>query len=223
MLMKFQASAGNKDLRVAVIVASASAFLFIPLFVYRGIGLFDFWWWMSASLVILITAGILIDADYVPSLIRDAKSQPVRKIIMGLGAALFLFAVFYIGNELSRRLFMFAGNDINAIYGFKGGAAPIRILVLMALIIGPGEELFWRGFLQKRFSKHFGTVAGYGIATVLYAGVHVASGNVMLVLAAMVCGVFWGFLYYRYNSMIINIVSHTVWDIAVFLIFPFAK
>ena len=221
--MKLKTSAGNNDLKIAVIGAVASAFLFVPLFVYRGMGLFDFWWWMSSALVMLIGAGILTDNDFLPSLIRDGKTRLLRKIIMGLGAAFLLFIAFYFGNELSRRLFDFAGGDINAIYGFKGGAAPARILLLMALIIGPGEELFWRGILQKHFSRHFGTMTGYVIATALYAGVHVASGNVMLVLAALVCGVFWGFLYARYDSMIINIISHTVWDISVFLIFPFVK
>ena len=44
----------------------------------------------------------------------------------------------------------------------------------------------------------------------------------MLVLAAMVCGIFWGLLYLRFESPLINMVSHTVWDIAVFIVFPFA-
>jgi hypothetical protein len=43
----------------------------------------------------------------------------------------------------------------------------------------------------------------------------------MLIVAALVAGLFWGWMYMRYNSMVMNIVSHTVWDIAVFLILPF--
>ena len=42
----------------------------------------------------------------------------------------------------------------------------------------------------------------------------------MLVLAAGVCGLFWGFLYLRTGSLLINLVSHTAWDIAIFLLFP---
>ncbi len=55
----------------------------------------------------------------------------------------------------------------------------------------------------------------------LYTAVHLASGNIMLVLAAAVCGVFWGWLYLRYRSPVLNIVSHTLWDLAVFVVFPF--
>jgi membrane protease YdiL (CAAX protease family) len=91
----------------------------------------------------------------------------------------------------------------------------------MLLIIGPGEELFWRGFLQRNMSLQFGRILGFILTTVVYAGVHVASGNIMLVLAALVCGIFWGWLYLRYQSMIINVVSHTLWDISVFMLFPF--
>jgi membrane protease YdiL (CAAX protease family) len=64
---------------------------------------------------------------------------------------------------------------------------------------------------------------GFILATSLYTAVHVATGNMVLVLAALVCGIFWGWLYMRYKSMLINVVSHTVWDILVFLILPFAE
>lgn len=214
-------STTGRDLAISIIFAAVSVIMFVPLFIYRGVGFFDFWWWMSSSLIVLITAGMLADNAYSQSFASDIRDHPGWKILAGLGAAGLLYAAFFIGNILSRSLFSFAGSDIHAVYGFKGNAAPARIVLLMALVIGPGEELFWRGFLQRRFSGHSGGLAGYALATALYAGVHIASGNIMLVLAALVCGMFWGFLYYRYRSMMINIVSHTVWDIAVFVVFPF--
>lgn len=42
----------------------------------------------------------------------------------------------------------------------------------------------------------------------------------MLILAAGLCGLFWGFLYVQNGSILLNIVSHTVWDVAIFLLFP---
>jgi len=90
----------------------------------------------------------------------------------------------------------------------------------MTFIIGPGEELFWRGFLQRRFQIEKGPFQGFLLATLLYTGVHIGSGNVMLVLAAGICGLFWGFLYLRTGSLLLNVVSHTAWDMAIFLFFP---
>jgi len=99
----------------------------------------------------------------------------------------------------------------------------LRIAALMIFIIGPGEELFWRSFLQRRLQNKSGKYSGFILATGIYTLVHIGSGNVMLVLAAGVCGLFWGYLYLRYGSVTLNIVSHTLWDVTVFLWLPFNK
>jgi len=44
--------------------------------------------------------------------------------------------------------------------------------------------------------------------------------NVMLILAALSCGLFWGVLNWRFNSIAVNIVSHLTWDLLIFIIFP---
>ena len=91
----------------------------------------------------------------------------------------------------------------------------------MTLIIGPGEELFWRGYLQRNFQERWGGWKGFLAATAVYALVHAGSGNPMLVLAAAVCGLFWGYLYLRTKSILLVLISHTIWDLAVFILFPF--
>jgi membrane protease YdiL (CAAX protease family) len=75
--------------------------------------------------------------------------------------------------------------------------------------------------LQRNLSSRLGKKWGFFIATLIYTGVHIATGNIMLILAALICGIFWGWLFMRYDSMLMNIVSHTLWDLAVFIVFPF--
>jgi uncharacterized protein len=218
------ASRGNRHSAIVTILFSTAAMaLFVPLFISRGIGPFDFWWWMSITLVVLIAAGILFDRDYVPHCIADISENPVRKIALGLAAAVLLFAVFTAGNLITRYIFDFSGRNIKAVYGFRGEASSLRITLLMAGIIGPGEELFWRVFLQRRLGLRLGDRIGFIAATAMYTAVHLASGNPILVLAALICGIFWGLLYLRFKSPLINIISHTVWDIAVFILFPFTE
>lgn len=212
----FGTEAGRRDL-VCIIVA---ALMFTPLFVLRQVGPFDFWWWMSANLIVLITAGAATDRHFAPHILSDLREGVPWKTMAGLASALALYAVFAVGDVLSRQLFDFAAKNIDAVYGFKGGAAPARIVVLMALLIGPGEELFWRAYLQRRLSAGMGPWPGFILATALYTAVHLASGNIMLVLAALVCGLFWGYLYLRFQSPLLNALSHTVWDIAIFILFP---
>jgi len=203
------------------LVAVLAAALFVPLFVVRGLGAFDFWWWMSADIAVLLVLTASIDRRQLAAIAADIVDRPAVKIGLGLLAAVGLYAVFFAGNILARRILPFAGAGISQVYGFKTGASPLRVIFLMALVIGPGEELFWRGYLQRNFQDRCGGFGGFLLATALYTLVHAGSGNPMLVLAAAVCGLFWGYLYLRTKSVLLVLISHTVWDLAVFILFPF--
>jgi len=209
-----------RNKRFTHIITLLAIVLFVPLFITRGVGKLDFWWWMSLNITCLTAIAAALDLGWRNALTNDLKKQIFQKIGIGILSALGLYVVFYLGNMASRLIFPFAAHNIENVYAFKVGAAPMRIALLMAFIIGPGEELFWRGFLQRRFQMERGPFQGFLVATLLYTGVHIASGNVMLVLAAGVCGLFWGFLYLRTGSLLLNVVSHTVWDMAIFLFFP---
>ena len=194
--------------------------LFTPLFMTQGLGRFDFWWWMSTNLTILLVLVAVFDRHWWSEIRIDIKHRTLLKVGFGVLSALFLYIVFYAGNIVSRQIFSFAQSGIENVYAFKSGVSPFRIAVLMVLLIGPGEELFWRGFLQRRLQMEQGRWRGFIIATSIYTLVHLASGNAMLILAAGLCGLFWGFLYVQKGSILLNIVSHTVWDVAIFLLFP---
>ncbi len=194
--------------------------LFTPLFMTQGLGRFDFWWWMSTNLTILLVLVTILDRHWWSEIRIDIKHRTLLKVGFGVLSALFLYIVFYTGNIVSRQIFSFAKSGIENVYAFKSGVSPFRIAVLMVLLIGPGEELFWRGFLQRRLQMEQGRWRGFIIATSIYTLVHLASGNAMLILAAGLCGLFWGFLYVQRGSILLNIVSHTVWDVAIFLLFP---
>ncbi len=206
--------------RITHIIALLAIALFIPLFVTRGFGQFDFWWWMALNIAILLIIAATFDPGWRSDVSKDLKERVFQKIGIGLLSALGLYVVFYIGNVVSRTIFTFAQSGIENVYAFKESVPPLRIALLMLLLIGPGEELFWRGFLQRRFQIEKGPFRGFLLATLLYTAVHLGSGNVMLVLAAGICGLFWGFLYLRTGSLLLNVVSHTVWDVTIFLLFP---
>ena len=198
-----------------------SLILFVPLFVYRQAGPLDFWWWMSLNLVLLISSALITDPSYVKLIGNDFREKAGKKILIGIVSAVILYLVFLAGNYLVRFIISFASENINDVYGFKGSATDVRIALLMLIVIGPGEELFWRAYLQEKLSLRFGKLNGFLLATFLYAVVHIATGNIVLIMAAMICGIFWGFLYMKYKSVIINMLSHTLWDVTVFIMLPF--
>lgn len=204
-------------------IGLTAVLLFSPLFIFRGFSGIDFWWWLSADIALLVAAGYALDPDGRSAIAADLQRRLPSKLLLGLFSAAFLYLIFFLGNIVSRALFPFAPDGIDSVYAFKAGAGPLRIGLLMALVIGPGEELFWRGLLQRRLQDEIGRRPGFAAAAAVYALVHLGSGNIMLVLAAAVCGVYWGLIYFKTGSMVVNVVSHTAWDLAVFLFFPLAS
>lgn len=215
-----QKKSAAKTGSAAVGAALLSLILFFALFIFMHIGPLDFWWWMSLNLVFLTAFLLIKDRTFWDSIRADLKNNLGVKLLLGLLSSLLLYGIFWLGNELSRSFFAFAGQGIEDVYAFKSEASLLRITLLMTFIIGPGEEVFWRGGLQRLFQKKWGGFTGFLAATALYALVHAGSGNIMLILAAAVCGLYWGWLYLKTNSILLVAASHTVWDILIFLVFP---
>ena len=205
-----------------LIPVTVALVLFSPMFVIRSIGGFDFWWWMSTNLIVVTSLSFWLDKSFAIHLKTDLSANLKSKALWGILSAAVLYLVFFAGNYFSRLLFDFAGEGIDGVYQFKGDAHGIRIALLMLVIIGPGEEIFWRGFLQRYLQIRLGKWGGFIAGAILYTGVHVFTGNIMLILAALFAGIFWGWMYMRHNSVFMNSVSHTLWDITVFILVPFA-
>jgi membrane protease YdiL (CAAX protease family) len=175
---------------------------------------------MGADIFVLCLLGFILDSDFGPLLGRDLKSGAAGKIILGLLSAAVLYLVFMAGKSILQTLVPSLPDEINEVYSFKSSVPPLRITLLLALLIGPGEEVFWRGLLQRRFETRFGSPSGWLAAAALYAAVHLSSGNLVLTAAALVCGLYWGALYIIYRSVLLIAASHTLWDILIFLVLP---
>ncbi len=141
-------------------------------------------------------------------------------IWIGLVAAAALYGVFFLGDRISSLLFDFAKPQIAGIYGTKSQATGWVIGALLLLWIGPAEEIFWRGFVQRRMSLKLGEWTGLVVATLIYTLIHIWSFNFMLIMAALICGLFWALMYKYFRSVWPGIISHAVWDAVIFVVFP---
>lgn len=138
----------------------------------------------------------------------------------GVLSAALLYLVFQIGDRLARAVMPNGGNDIAAIYRLRREAPPKLIALLLAVIIAPGEELFWRGFVQRGLQARFSRLFAVPLAAAAYAGVHLPSGNLTLTGAAGIAGLFWSAQYALQKRLAPVIVSHILWDIWIFLVAP---
>ena len=140
--------------------------------------------------------------------------------MIGLSSAGFLYGVFQIGDRMARRIMPKGGAEISAIYGLETLRPRGELAARLAFIIGPAEELFWRGLVQARLMRRFGTLPGLGLGTAAYGSAHLVTGNLTLIGAATVAGAFWGALAALGVPPGALIVSHSAWDVFIFLIAP---
>jgi len=141
-------------------------------------------------------------------------------VLLGVLFAGMLYFVFYAGNFLSMYIFSFAGSQVADVYSTRSSGQLWVIGLMLFLWIGPLEEVFWRGFVQRRLAERFGDWGGYLLACGVYTLVHIFSLNLMLIAAAGVCGVFWGWMFKRFKSVWPGLISHALWDVLIFVILP---
>lgn len=143
------------------------------------------------------------------------------EVLAGVALAAALWGIFWIGERLSSAMFDFARGQVDMIYGMKDGENPLVLTLLMLLIIGPAEEIFWRGYIQKSLSAKWNTDMGFIVTTLIYSLVHLPKMNFMLIMSAAVAGFIWGLAYRFFPERLgAIIISHALWDCAVFIWFP---
>lgn len=195
----------------------AAALLWFAMFSPLTAPRLNFWCAMTASALVLTALATLFCREWV----RDIRLSP-HEVAAGLAIAFALWWVFWVGDKVAGWLFAFERPQVEMIYAMRRGASPAMIAALLLLIIGPAEEIFWRGFIQRRMMQRWGPNAGFAAATACYAAVHIPSLNFMLVMAALVVGFCWGLVYRLFpRHLAALIVSHAVWDACAFVLFPF--
>jgi membrane protease YdiL (CAAX protease family) len=176
----------------------------------------NFWAVMTVAAGTLTTFSLLNDRKE----IKKYFDFTPKYLLIGIIAAALLYGVFFAGNVTSNWLFDFSRGQVSDIHSIKDGTSKIIIGLLLLLWIGPAEEIFWRGFAQKKLAARFGDNAAMWIVIAVYAFVHIWSFNFMLFMAALICGIFWGYMYKRFNSVVPGIISHAIWDVAIFILIP---
>ena len=212
----------TRQRRNLVIAFATAALLWFYMFSPWTGGRPNFWIVMSCSAIILTSMGLAFTQDK-ESLLKIEK--PLLQLLGGVALAFVLWGIFWIGDKASSWLFDFARPEVDAVYSMKHGLPAWVIGLLLAFLIGPAEELFWRGYVQRTMSKTLGGRHpedwAFVLTAVIYALVHIWSFNFMLIMAALVAGLVWGLIYRICpKALPALIVSHALWDVLVFVLMP---
>ncbi|MFC1725077.1 CPBP family intramembrane glutamic endopeptidase [candidate division KSB1 bacterium] len=197
---------------ITLLLFHAAILMWYLMFVVKP---FNFWIMMSITTLILMIFSFILEYP-----VFKKEDWNIKNITIGLVSAAVLYMIFWTGNEMTRMVFPEKLTQVREIYSNRLEMHPYIVAVLLFFPIGMGEEIFWRGYLQKYYSKKFGEKAALFLIITGYIAVHLSSGNLMLILSAGICGIFWGLMFYFTKSVVPGIISHMVWDPVIFVILP---
>lgn len=205
-------------LGIGLFIASLLWFLMFAEFTEIGNIIHNSYFWiaMTISAASLSIFSIVTQKEKFKELLVINK----KLILIGLGHAILLYGFSRLGVYIAQNLFDFVIPQIEAIYTTKTQLDSMYIGLLLIFIIGPSEEIFWRGFVQNKIGQLTNPKKALIITSIIYCLVHIWALNPMLLLAALVLGVHWGLLFYRYKSLVPGIISHALWDAMIFAFFP---
>lgn len=176
----------------------------------------NFWVKMAVATVIISTISLFFAR---PDAKKLFEFRP-RHLVIGVGSAVVLYFVFVLGKIILTAVFPSAGGSISSVYAPRTTVPLPIIAILLLFVTSPAEEIFWRGMIQRFFMKKWGPWPGFIAGTVCYMGVHIVTLNIPLILAALTAGFVWGLIYRYEKSLIPGIISHSLWAVTIFVLFP---
>jgi membrane protease YdiL (CAAX protease family) len=193
------------------------------LFVMHRFGLIEFWGGFASLIWLLVLMALGSRPELLRSMLDDMNHKFLLKFAGGLLSGVLLYGVFFAVYFLQQRFVPSWDADLRSVYRFSSGVSDLRVMLTIGFLIGPGEELFWRGFVQDFFMESEGPWKGFVIGAALYVLAHLVTLNPMLIGAAILAGGFWALQYRIFKSVSLNIASHVVFDLLAFVILPFHR
>ncbi|WP_337590182.1 CPBP family intramembrane glutamic endopeptidase [Ornithinimicrobium sufpigmenti] len=142
---------------------------------------------------------------------RDGRLA--RPLVQSLALGLLAVGIFCAGAVLVAQVPMLR-DPVDAVLDHARYAS-LPVIVLITLVNGLAEELFFRGALYAAVTRR-----PVLVTTVLYALVTAASGNLMLVFAAVVLGVLVGAQRRVTGGVLGPMVTHVTWSLSMLLLLP---
>lgn len=196
-------------------------FGFSALFLLQRFGFIEFWGGFASMIGLLVLMALGTRPELLRSMLDDVNKKFLLKFVGGVLSGLLLYGIFWLARYVQEWILPGWSDHLVRVYRFGVGASELRIMLTIGFLIGPCEEIFWRGFVQDFFAESEGPWKGFFMGAALYVVAHLVTLNPMLIGAAVVAGGYWALLYRFFKSVTLNIASHVVFDLLAFVIIPF--
>lgn len=162
---------------------------------------------------VVAIGGAALSIVLFPALFRRLFTPSIRLIAIGLVAAAVMVVATYVLYPILAHVAPFIETSTRDLYVDKLRVphANALVLIIVSLIV-VGEEVLWRGVVQEAFGKRRLTVP---LAAIVYGLAHAPLGSPLLVVVAVLCGLFWSTLRSRTSSLLPSLIAHLIWDMAI--------
>ena len=191
---------------VAVLMAGA---VLLAVSLTRRPGETSFYW-LTLALAAVWAGGAVLSGPL--HLGTDRRGRP--PVLIGTAAGLLTGGLFVVGALVVRRIDVLAEPVARVLVFANQGALPL--VVLITLVNGLAEELFFRGALYTALGRTRPVL----ISTVLYAIATSASGNPMLGFAAVILGTVCALERRATGGVLAPVLTHLVWGAIMVLALP---
>ncbi|MFV8050147.1 CPBP family intramembrane glutamic endopeptidase [Mycobacterium sp. 48b] len=164
-------------------------------------------YWLTLALAAAWSVGAVVSG---PLRLGSAYRPVLLGSVVGVGLGL----VFVLGG-LVARLIPGVREYVTAVLEFANHGALVAV-VLITLITGIAEELFFRGALYTALGDHYPAT----ISTVIYMAAVMASGNPMLGFAAILLGAVCAYERRMTGGVLAPMLTHFFWGLIMVLALP---
>lgn len=173
-----------------------------------------FWYLYTASILFCVSIAITSKSN------KDIQTTFKDSLLYGALSGIIIYGVFALANMIFQWLDISTlTKDIAQLYKLYSPSQIWHYFVLFIIII-PGEEIFWRGFIQRKISNHFTVKTTIIISTILYTLPMIYSQNIALILAGLAAGAIWSLLYAWKKNLSLVIISHLLFDFLLLVVLP---
>jgi len=170
-------------------------------------------YWLTLALAVVWTLGALLSGPLHlgRTTWRDTAARPV---IVGASMGVLLGGIFLAGGLVVRNIPAVA-EPITRVLEYTSHG-PQLLIVLIAMVNGVAEELFFRGALYAALGRWYPVL----ISTALYVAATFATGNPMLAFAGLVLGTVCGVQRRATGGVLAPVLTHLIWGLMMVLLLP---
>jgi membrane protease YdiL (CAAX protease family) len=172
----------------------------------------SFYWLTLVLAAVWIGGGLISGPLHLGGICWRGRNQ--RPVITGTTVGLLLGGAFVVGGLIAREIPAVAALITRVLLFAHHGS--FLLVVLITVINGVAEEIFFRGALYTALGRYRPVV----ISTLLYTGVTMASGNPMLGFAAIILGTVCALERRASGGVLAPVLTHFVWGLIMVLALP---